>query len=105
MQWGTELWDKYGELCAHTSTGIDFLDSHVASFVKERGKIEVEYAKSLRALVKRYTPKESAPSSSTVTKPEKNVPAGSGPVSIMSLNAPEEEYTHMKAYKLVRMNS
>ncbi len=108
MQWGTELWDKYGDLCTHTSAGIDFLDTHVASFVKERGKIEVEYAKSLRALVKRYTPKESAASSSStltsaVTKPEKNAPAGSGPVSIMSLNAPEEEYTHLKAYKVVRM--
>jgi len=74
----------------------------VASFVKERGKIECEYAKSLRALVKKYTPKEAPPSTGTGAKPEKNAPAGSGPISIMSLNpAPEEEFTHLKAYKQV----
>ena len=104
MQWGTELWDKYLELCSHTNTGIEFLDSHVASFIKERGKIESEYAKSLRTLVKKYTPKDSVSTSISGpgAKSDKNGPANSGPVSIMSLNtSPEEEYTHMKAYKQV----
>ena len=102
MEWGTELWDKYGELCNHTSYGIEFLDSHVAAFVKERGKIESDYAKSLRALVKKYTPKENA--STVPTKPDKNGPTLTltGPVSIISLNTTQdEEYSHMTAYKQV----
>ena len=105
MEWGTELWDKYGDLCNHTSNGIEFLDTQVASFVKERGRLESDYAKSLRALVKKFTPKES----STVTvssKPDKNGPTVTGPVSIMSLNTTQdEEYSHMTAYKQVRGNS
>jgi hypothetical protein len=31
MEWGTELWDKYSELCGHTSSGIDFLDGQVTT--------------------------------------------------------------------------
>ena len=100
LQWGTELWDKYTELCSHTSSGIDFLDSQIAAFVKERGKVEFEYAKSLRALVKRFTPKEPAPLPEK--KPDKNAPQGSGPVSIISLSTPaEEEYSHVMAFKQV----
>ncbi len=57
MSWGTELWDKYSELTHHAQNGIDFLEYSVASFVKERGKVEAEYAKQLRALVKKYSPK------------------------------------------------
>ena len=52
------MWDKYGDLTAHTKSGIDFLDHFVAGFIKERGVLEAEYARSLRALVKKYSPKE-----------------------------------------------
>ena len=78
MSWGTELWDKYSELTHHAASGIDFLENYVAAFIKERGKIEAEYAKSLRNLVKKFQP-----------KPEAN-------------NNPDEEYTHLRAYKQVR---
>jgi hypothetical protein len=75
--WGCELWDKYGELSSHTSSGIEFLESYVASFVRERGKVEARYAVDLRALVKKFSPKE-------VKRPT------------------EEEFTHMRGYKQVR---
>ena len=26
MNWGTELWDKYDDLCSHTNNGIEFLE-------------------------------------------------------------------------------
>ena len=58
MSWGTELWDRYDAMCTYTSTSIDFLDNSVAHFVKERGAIETEYAKKLRALVRKYAPKD-----------------------------------------------
>ena len=77
MSWGTELWDKYSELTHHAASGIDFLEGHVAAFIKERGQIEAEYAKSLRKLVRRFTPKAEAN------------------------NNPNEEYTHLRAYKQV----
>ena len=107
LQWGTELWDKYSDLCTHASSGLEFLDSSVASFVKERGKIEFEYAKSLRTLIKKYTPKETIPPAPADKKPDKkpdkNASNGSGPMSIMSIAAPaEEEYSHMKSFKQVR---
>ena len=79
MSWGTELWDKYPELTSHTHNGIDFLENSVATFIKERGKIEGEYANKLRTLVKRYNPKEAV----RVNK--------------------EEEFTYVKAYKQVRI--
>ena len=47
------------------------------SFIKERGQIEAEYARSLRKLVKRYSPKE-AP------------------------RPTEEEFSHIRGYKQVR---
>ena len=82
MSWGSELWDKYPELSSHSANGIDFLDHSVASFVKERGKIEAEYAARLRSLVKKYSPNHKAES---VRKPN-----------------PEDEFTHFRAYKQVR---
>ncbi|XP_053601188.1 formin-binding protein 1-like isoform X2 [Plodia interpunctella] len=56
MNWGTELWDQYENLAAHTHKGIDFLDKY-GNFVKERCAIELEYAGKLRRLVKNYQPK------------------------------------------------
>ncbi|KAG7304074.1 hypothetical protein JYU34_011004 [Plutella xylostella] len=56
MNWGTELWDQYDNLAAHTQKGIEFLDKY-GNFVKERCAIELEYATKLRRLVKNYQPK------------------------------------------------
>ncbi|XP_049886815.1 formin-binding protein 1-like isoform X2 [Pectinophora gossypiella] len=56
MNWGTELWDQYDNLAAHTQKGIEFLDKY-GNFVKERCAIELEYAGKLRRLVKNYQPK------------------------------------------------
>ncbi|XP_013195416.2 formin-binding protein 1-like [Amyelois transitella] len=56
MNWGTELWDQFDNLAAHTHKGIDFLDKY-GNFVKERCAIELEYAGKLRRLVKNYQPK------------------------------------------------
>ncbi|XP_022053619.2 formin-binding protein 1-like isoform X1 [Acanthochromis polyacanthus] len=56
MSWGTELWDQFDNLDKHTQWGIDFLERY-AKFVKERLDIEQNYAKQLRNLVKKYSPK------------------------------------------------
>ena len=99
MSWGIELWDRYEELCTHTNSGLDFIEKSVASFIKERGSIEKEYAKKLRDLVKKYTPK-------SVTKsPEKTDNSKkSGPASIVLHNSvsADEEFTHILAFKEVR---
>lgn len=76
MSWGEELWDKYPDLMHHTQAGIDFLENFVGNLMKDRAKVEAEYAKSLRALVKKYTPKESG-------------------------RPPQEQFTHVRAYKQV----
>ena len=76
LSWGTELWDKYDELSAHALRGIEFLESYVGNFIKERGKIEAEYAKKLRSLEKNFALKD-------IVRPA------------------NEEFTHIKAYKLV----
>lgn len=55
--WGTELWDQYATLEKFTERGIDFLDRYSA-FVKERQKIEMEYASQLKKLIKSYSPKK-----------------------------------------------
>ena len=75
MSWGTELWDRYDAMCTYTSNGIDFLDTSLARFISERGKIENEYASKLRKLVNRFTPKDAANANSA------------------------DEYSHMNAYR------
>ncbi|XP_034948223.1 formin-binding protein 1-like isoform X2 [Chelonus insularis] len=57
MSWGSELWDQYDNLSLHTQKGIDFLERY-GHFIRDRCKIEVEYAGNLRRLVKNYLPKK-----------------------------------------------
>jgi len=57
MSWGTELWDQYDSIAAHTQKGIDFLEKY-GHFVDQRCKIEQEYASKLRRLIKTYLPKK-----------------------------------------------
>ena len=58
MSWGEELWDQFGAVLKHTSDETDELNSVIGKFVKERGEVEKEYARKLRKLVERFTPKE-----------------------------------------------
>ncbi|XP_061624927.1 formin-binding protein 1-like isoform X2 [Phyllopteryx taeniolatus] len=58
VNWGSELWDQFDNLEKHTSWGIDFLEKYT-KFVKERADIELNYAKQIRNLSKKYLPKRS----------------------------------------------
>ncbi len=93
MSWGSELWDKYSDLTHHAQNGIDFLEYSVASFIKERGKVEAEYAKSLRNLVKKYSPKGGDGHHNNGHN--NNGDNGDAPRR-------PDEFTHMRAYKQVR---
>ncbi|KAF7696876.1 hypothetical protein HF521_005294 [Silurus meridionalis] len=59
MSWGTELWDQFDNLEKHTGWGIDFVERYT-KFVKERSEIELNYAKQIRNLSKKYQPKKNA---------------------------------------------
>ena len=104
MNWGTELWDKYDDLCSHTNNGIEFLEKQVAEFINERGKAEKAHAKKLRELVNKFMPKNVQSSN----KKQDNNHRGSvgnndsGPASIAMRAEADEEYTHLLAYKEVR---
>ena len=106
MSWGTELWDKYEDLCSHTNSGIDFLEKSVAEFIKERGRVEKLHAKNLRDLVKKFMPKGVGnPVTRKSTQGLTNNGANdtlSGPASIAMRAEADEEYTHLLAYKEVR---
>lgn len=103
MSWGTELWDKYEDLCSHTNDGIDFLEKSVAEFIKERGRVEKLHAKNLRDLVKKFMPKGVGnPVTRKSTQGLTNNGANdtlSGPASIAMRAEADEEYTHLLAYK------
>ncbi|KAI1900603.1 hypothetical protein AGOR_G00051620 [Albula goreensis] len=58
MSWGAELWDQFDSLEKHTQWGIEFLEKYT-KFIKERCEIEVNYAKQIRNLSKKYQPKKS----------------------------------------------
>ncbi|KAM8865158.1 formin-binding protein 1-like [Synchiropus picturatus] len=64
--WGTELWDQFDHLEKHTSAGIDFLEKY-SKFVRERAEIELNYAKQLRNLAKKFHPKKSREDESRYT--------------------------------------
>ena len=107
MSWGTELWDKYEDLCSHTNSGIDFLEKSVAEFIKERGRVEKLHAKNLRDLVKRFMPKgignpTNPKQTGTQGLTNNGVNSDSGPASIAMRAEADEEYTHLLAYKEVR---
>ncbi|XP_073791861.1 formin-binding protein 1 isoform X41 [Danio rerio] len=57
MSWGTELWDQFDNLEKHTQWGIDFVEKYT-KFVKERSEIELNYARQMRNLSKKYQPKK-----------------------------------------------
>ena len=79
MSWGSELWDRYDAMCSYTSSGVDFLDTSVAKFMKERSVIETEYAKKLRKLVKDFSPKDMpSDNSSNTLKASDGKPTRSG---------------------------
>ncbi|XP_068617087.1 formin-binding protein 1-like [Brachionichthys hirsutus] len=64
--WGTELWDQFDNLEKHTSWGIDFLERYT-KFIRERADIEMNYAKQIRSLSKKYHPKRSREDESRYT--------------------------------------
>ncbi|XP_077571776.1 formin-binding protein 1-like [Stigmatopora nigra] len=66
VNWGTELWDQFENLEKHTGWGIDFLEKYT-KFVKERADIELNYAKQIRSLSKKYLPKRSREDDSRYT--------------------------------------
>jgi hypothetical protein len=57
MSWGLELWDQYENIAKHTEKGITFCETY-ADFIKHRSECELNYAKSLRKLVKKFTPQK-----------------------------------------------
>ncbi|XP_026212072.1 formin-binding protein 1 isoform X5 [Anabas testudineus] len=59
MSWGTELWDQFDNLEKHTQWGIEFVEKYT-KFVKERSEIEINYAKQIRNLSKKYQPKKNS---------------------------------------------
>ncbi|XP_058233682.1 cdc42-interacting protein 4 homolog isoform X4 [Hemibagrus wyckioides] len=56
MDWGTDLWDQNDVIEKHTQSGLDLVDKYI-KFVKERTEIEQGYAKQIRNLTKKYSPK------------------------------------------------
>jgi len=116
ISWGSELWDGFEPVSKYVDTGLGFVDGWVANFVKERGAIENEYAKRLRHLVDRYTPKgmslaaasnqnnkdNSKNKKNTLKKNQKirsgEMATASGPESI-SIITQDDEYSHMNAYR------
>ncbi|XP_075434780.1 formin-binding protein 1 isoform X17 [Ascaphus truei] len=59
MSWGSELWDQFDNLEKHTQWGIEVLEKYI-KFVKERTEIEINYAKQLRNLSKKYQTKKNS---------------------------------------------
>ena len=56
--WGSELWDKYDNVLREVSGGAKELETWYGGYLKERSKVEADYAKALRKIVKNFTVKE-----------------------------------------------
>jgi len=52
--WGIELWDRFKEVCDVVNDDTDNLDKVFKAYMKERSKIETEYARGLKGLCKKY---------------------------------------------------
>jgi len=55
--WGIELWDRFREVCDVVNDDTDNLDKVFKAYMKERSKIETEYARGLKGLCKKYNTK------------------------------------------------
>lgn len=55
--WGTELWDKTDTIIKHTHLNVESFDK-CAAMLKERMRIEQDYSKALRRLVKQFASKK-----------------------------------------------
>lgn len=59
LTWGETLWDQWDRVQEHTEHGLDFTKK-CQDFIRDRIKLEQEYAKNLRRLKKQYKLKNSA---------------------------------------------
>ncbi|XP_029370923.1 formin-binding protein 1 isoform X7 [Echeneis naucrates] len=61
MLWGLQVhyYDQFDNLEKHTQWGIEFVEKYT-KFVKERSEIELNYAKQIRNLSKKYQPKKNS---------------------------------------------
>uniref|UniRef100_UPI00358DF1CB formin-binding protein 1 isoform X2 n=1 Tax=Myxine glutinosa TaxID=7769 RepID=UPI00358DF1CB len=59
MSWGDELWDQFDNVEKHTQWGIDYMEKY-CKFVRDRAEVEVNYAKQIRSLAKKYQPKKNS---------------------------------------------
>jgi hypothetical protein len=53
--WGSGLWDGYSSVLSHVTRGCEDLSSVFGKFIKEKGDMEMEYAKNIRKLVSKYS--------------------------------------------------
>ena len=53
--WGVELWDRVESAVGEVTGQADEMGQVYAKFIKERGEVEREYARSLRKLVGKYS--------------------------------------------------
>ena len=56
--WGVELWDRVESVVGEVTGQADQMGQVYAKFIKERGEVEREYARSLRKLVGKYSDKD-----------------------------------------------
>uniref|UniRef100_A0A4W5Q3K1 Formin binding protein 1 n=1 Tax=Hucho hucho TaxID=62062 RepID=A0A4W5Q3K1_9TELE len=59
MKPSAQFLDQFDNLEKHTQSGIEFVERYT-KFVKERSEIEVNYAKQIRNLSKKYQPKKNS---------------------------------------------
>ena len=55
--WGEDIWDRFNEAWKAVNDSTDELKNNYKSFLTERSKIELDYAKNLKKLCKNYQPK------------------------------------------------
>ena len=56
--WRVELWDEVESVVGEVTGKADQMGQAYAKFIKERGEVEREYARSLRKLVGKYSDKD-----------------------------------------------
>jgi len=69
--WGSELWDQSDSLFREVARSTKELDTWYGTFFKERSKVEADYAKSLRKLIKNFSPKDKTKSQEDETSQQK----------------------------------
>ena len=53
--WGEVLWDRHGQVLAEVAQSRRYLERYCGEFFEQRSRVEEEYARNIKSLIKMFS--------------------------------------------------